>query len=149
RPYRGDWQPLRGSLHHYLKALTQGALDRDVTFLLGQTVDRLQIESSRITGVVMNDGEVIEAAAFLADANPLTLCDQVIGNDNIPADLQMRLAPLRQSSGFVRLKIALTGLPQFTSLTGSSDEGFLSGEILMAPTPDYIASARNDAKAEG
>lgn len=149
RPYRGDWQPLRGSLHHYLKSLTQGAIDRDVTFFPGQTATRLKIEGNRVTGVVLSDNEMIEGGTIIADLNPLTLFDQMIGNDNIPADLQMRLAPLRQGSGFVRLKVALSAMPKFTSLTGSSDAGFLSGEILMAPTPDYISEARRDAKAEG
>ncbi|HEY8963647.1 MAG TPA: NAD(P)/FAD-dependent oxidoreductase [Alphaproteobacteria bacterium] len=149
RPYRGDWQPLRGSLHHYLTALTQGAIDRDVSFFPGQTAVRLKIEGDRVTGVVLSDNDVIESAVVIADLNPLTLFDQMIGNDNLPSDLQMRLVPLRQGGGFVRLKVALSAMPKFASLTGSSDQSFLSGEILMAPSPDYISEARKDAKAEG
>jgi phytoene dehydrogenase-like protein len=149
RPYRGDWQPLRGSLHHYLRALTQGAIDRDVAFFPGQVATGFRTEGERMTGVLVNEGEPIEAGIVIADLNPLTLFDQMIGAARLPAELQARLNPLRQGGGFVRMKLALSGLPRFTSLGDSGDAAHLGGEILVAPTPEYISAARADAKADG
>jgi phytoene dehydrogenase-like protein len=149
RPYRGDWQPLRGSLHHYLRALTQTAIDRDVTFFPGQVVTALKTEDDRITGVALNDGELLEAGIVIADLNPLTLFDQMIGAGKLPAELQARLTPLRQGGGFIRMKLALNDLPRFGALDGQEGSNHLSGEILVAPTPEYISTARADAKAEG
>jgi len=149
RPFRGDWQPLRGSLHHYLRALTQGAIDRDVAFFPGQVVTKLETADDRITSIALSDGEPIEAAMVIADLNPLTLFDQLIGANKLSAQLQARLTPLRQGGGFVRMKLALNDLPKFTSLGDVSAEAFTSGEILVAPTPEYISTARADAKADG
>lgn len=149
RPYRGDWQPLRGSLHHYLRALTQAAIDRDVAFFPGQVVATLKTDQDRISGVVLSDGDVLEARMVLADVNPLTLFDQMIGPNKIPAELEARLSPLRQGGGFVRMKVALNGLPRFTSVPTETGNGYLTGEILVAPTPEYITTARQDAKSEG
>lgn len=149
RPYRGDWQPLRGSLHHYLRALTQGALDRDVSFFPGQVVTSLTIGDDRIASINLADGEPIEAGMVIADLNPLILFDQMIGTARLPSDLNNRLAPLRQGGGFVRMKIALSGLPNFTAINEGAQEGYLGGEILVAPTPEYINAARHDAKSEG
>ncbi|NBX66482.1 MAG: NAD(P)/FAD-dependent oxidoreductase [Proteobacteria bacterium] len=149
RPYRGDWQPLRGSLHHYLRALTQGAIDRDVAFFPGQVVTSLTVAEDRITAINFNEGDSIEAGIVIADINPLTLFDQMIGVTKIPSDLNARLAPLRQGGGFVRMKVALTDLPKFTAMADAKPESYLSGEILVAPTPEYISAARTDAKAEG
>jgi phytoene dehydrogenase-like protein len=146
RPYRGDWQPLRGSLHHYLRALTQGALDRDVAFFPGQVAESFIIQDERITGVKITDGEVIEAGMVVADINPLTLFDQMIGSTKLPTELQTRLQPLRQGGGFVRMKLALSDLPKFTS---SENTTVMNGEILIGASPSYIAAARSDAKAEG
>lgn len=146
RPYRGDWQPLRGSLHHYLRALTQGAIDRDVAFFPGQVAESFRTDGERITGVNITDGDPIEAGIVVADLNPLTLFDQMIGTNKLPAELQARLNPLRQGGGFVRMKLALNALPRFTAADGAN---MLGGEILIGPNPDYIAAARADAKAEG
>lgn len=148
RPYRGDWQPLRGSLHHYLRALTQGAMDRDVAFFPGQVAENFIIEDGRITGVKLNDGEVIESAVVVADLNPLTLFDKLIGPDHVPSEVQTRLQPLRIGGGFVRMKLALSDLPKFTA-AGSDTPNLLNGEILIGSSPEYIANARADAKTEG
>jgi phytoene dehydrogenase-like protein len=149
RPYRGDWQPLRGSLHHYLRALTQGAIDRDVAFFPGQVVTALTSVDDRITAINFNEGDPIEAGVIIADLNPLTLFDQLIGPNKTPSDLATRLNPLRQGGGFVRLKVSLTDLPKFTAINEGKAENFLAGEILVAPTPEYINTARLDAKSEG
>lgn len=149
RPYRGDWQPLRGSLHHYLKSLTQGALDRDVVFFPGQVATSLRTEGDRITGVHLGDGEPVEAGIVVADINPLVLFDTLVGADKTPSELTARLSPLRQGGGFVRMKVGLTGLPRFTAIGQNAPETYLGGEILVAPTPEYISTARADAKAEG
>ncbi len=149
RPYRGDWQPLRGSLHHYLRALTQGAIDRDVAFFPGQVAESFRIDGDRITGINLSEGDPVEADTVIADMNPLALFDQMIGTERIPAELQNRLMPLRQGGGFVRMKLALNGLPKFTALENGGQENFLAGEILVGPSPEYISTARADAKAEG
>ena len=148
RPFRGDWQPLRGSLHHYLRALTQAAIDRDVAFFPGATVTGFKISEDRITGVALSEGEAIEAGVVIADLNPLTLFDDLIGEGRLPSDLKNRLQPLRQAGGFVRMKLSLNGLPTFGS-SGDAGAAHLGGEILVAPSPEYISSARADAKAEG
>ncbi|MBU6234238.1 MAG: NAD(P)/FAD-dependent oxidoreductase [Alphaproteobacteria bacterium] len=149
RPYRGDWQPLRGSLHHYLRALTQGAIDRDVAFFPGQVAASLTVSDDRITAINLADGDTIEASIIIGDLNPLTLFDQMIGQKKLPTDLNNRLMPLRQGGGFVRMKVALSGLPKFTSIDEGTHESYLAGEILVAPTPEYISTARLDAKSEG
>lgn len=148
RPYRGDWQPLRGSLHHYLRALTQGAIDRDVAFFPGAVATGFKIEDERITAIALSEGDPIEAGVVIADMNPLVLFDQMIGESRLPAELQARLQPLRQGSGFVRIKLSLSGLPVFAS-AGESANAYMGGEILVAPTTDYISTARADAKTEG
>ncbi|MCB1538469.1 MAG: NAD(P)/FAD-dependent oxidoreductase [Rhodospirillales bacterium] len=149
RPYRGDWQPLRGSLHHYLRALTQGAIDRDVAFFPGQVAESFRIDGERITGVNLSDGEPVEAGIVVADMNPLTLFDQMIGTARLPTELQTRISPLRQGAGFVRMKLALNDLPNFTALEKDAAQSRLAGEILLGPTPEYIMAARADAKTEG
>lgn len=149
-PYRGDWQPLRGGLHHYLRALTQGAMDRAVTFLPGQVATGFETSGDRISAIRCAQGDPVEADIILADLNPLTLFDTMIGADNLPSDLSARLAPLREGGGFVRMKLALTGLPVFGAIgEGVDARALLSGEILIAPSPDYITAARADAREEG
>lgn len=148
RPYRGDWQPLRGSLHHYLRALTQAAIDRDVAFFPGTVATGFKIADDRITGIALSEGEPIDAGVVIADLNPLVLFDDMIGASRLPAELQSRLNPLRQGSGFIRMKLSLNDLPKFTS-GGDAGNALIGGEILVAPTPEYISSARADAKTEG
>jgi len=148
RPYRGDWQPLRGSLHHYLRALTQAAIDRDVAFFPGAVATAFKIAEDRITGVALTEGEPIEAGVVIADMNPLVLFDQMIGEGRLPAEMQARLQPLRQGAGFVRMKLSLNGLPKFAS-AGEQNNTVMGGEILVGSSTEYIATARADSKTDG
>ncbi len=150
RPYRGDWQPLKGSLHRYITALNEAATASGAVIDINRTVDRLDVDAAgRITHAVLNDGTKIEAGMFIADTNPLVLFDTLIGAEKMPHEMSMKLASMRQSSNFVRIKLAAKSLPRFSCLTGFDDESFLSGDILVCPSVDYLSAARTDARSEG
>jgi phytoene dehydrogenase-like protein len=123
-------------------------MDSGVTFLPGQVVKSLNTTSDRITSINLSQGSTIEAGTIIADMNPITLFDTMIGTSKLSSDLKSRLEPLRQGGGFVRMKVSLTDLPAFTCLSDNA-ENYLKGEILIAPDLNYITAAHRDAKAEG
>lgn len=149
RPYRGGWQPVRGTLHSYMKALTEVALALDVTFFPGAQLAKLTMAEGKIAEAILNDGTTVRASHFLADMNPLVLFDDFIEKADMPADFARTLEPMRKNAGFVRLKMAVTALPRFACLTGSNDASFLSGDIVLAPSLDYLTKARLESRSEG
>ena len=149
RPMKGDWQPLRGGIHDYLKALTQSALNHGVTFMPGNFVESMRAHEGQILSLQMSDGATITADHYVTDTNPINLFSSLIDPEQMPADFRLKIQNMRGSSGYVRVKMLVDSLPHFGGLSGFGDESFLSGEILIAPSVEYMRDALSEARASG
>lgn len=119
RPMKGDWQPLRGSLHNYMKALTQSALGNGVVFTPGNYVEEIRLQQGRILSLRMSGGDHITANAYISDVNPIFLFGDMMPQDQLPADFRLKIQNMRGSSGFVRVKMLVQGMPRFGGLSDS------------------------------
>ncbi|GEM_PF-1232986 len=149
RPLKGDWQPLRGSLHHYMKALTQGALNNNVTFIPGNYIEHIRVQQGKILSLKMEGGEQFTAGAYIADINPIFLFSDLVDQEQLPADFRLKIQNMRGSSGFVRVKMLVNDVPRFGGLSGFGDESFLAGETLICPSLDYLRNALGQARGSG
>lgn len=149
RPLKGDWQPLRGGIHDYMLALTQSALEKGVTFSPGNFVEEIRTHDGQILSLTLMDDVRVTADYYVADVNPILLFSKMMKPDDLPPDFRLKIQNMRGSNGYVRIKMLLDGLPKFSGLSGFGDESFLSGEILIAPSVEYMRSALSEARASG
>lgn len=149
RPMMGDWQPLRGGIHQFMMALTEGALTNNVTFQPGNYVEKIRTHEGQVLSLTMLDGSVITADTYISDANPITLFTDMMDQEFLPADFRLKVQNMRGSNGYVRVKMLVDSLPKFSGLSGFGDESFLSGEILIAPSMEYVRHALGEARAGG
>ena len=107
-------------------------------------VAAIMARDGRATGVVLESGEEIAAAAVLSSLDPRKTFLQLLEPGTLDASFEedVRRYRFRGSSGKVNL--ALDALPDFTSLPGSGEH--LRGAISFSPSVDYMERAYDDAK---
>ncbi|CAN5579496.1 NAD(P)/FAD-dependent oxidoreductase [soil metagenome] len=107
-------------------------------------VARIRTQGDRATGVVLEDGEEIEASAVLSSADAkVTFLDLLEpGTLDAAFEQEVRRFKFRGSSG--KVNIAVDRLPDFTSLPGPGEH--LRGAISFSPSMDDMERAYDDAK---
>jgi phytoene dehydrogenase-like protein len=107
-------------------------------------VARIRTRGGRAIGVVLEDGEEIDAAAVLSSADvKVTLLDLLEAGTLDPTfETEVRRFKFRGSSGKVNL--AVDRLPDFRCLPGEGEH--LRGAISFSPSMDDMERAYDDAK---
>jgi phytoene dehydrogenase-like protein len=108
------------------------------------SVARIAVRDGRATGVVLDDGEEIEAGTVLSSADAkVTFLDLLEPGTLEPEfEQEVRRFKFRGSSGKVNL--AVDRLPDFTCLPGTGEH--LRGAISFSPSMTEMEQAYDDAK---
>ncbi|MDH3745509.1 MAG: NAD(P)/FAD-dependent oxidoreductase [Acidobacteriota bacterium] len=106
-------------------------------------VARVLLENGRATGVVLENGDEIQAAKVISSCDPRLTFLGLVGRDNLDGEFvgSIERYKLRGSSGKVNL--AVDRLPRFRGREGTE---FLRGDIAIAPSIDYLERAYDQAK---
>jgi phytoene dehydrogenase-like protein len=106
-------------------------------------VAEITVKNGRACGVVLEDGEEIDAKAVLSSCDPNLTFLRLVGEKNLDDDFttKIRRYKLRGSSGKVNL--AVDRLPQFHGREGTAH---LRGDIAIAPGIEYLERAFDEAK---
>jgi phytoene dehydrogenase-like protein len=120
---------------------------RGVTVRTGVAVSEVLLAKGRASGVVTEQGEVIEARAVASNLNPKLLFSQLVDPGALPADFSERISRYRCGSGTFRMNVALSELPRFTCLPEAGDH--MTAGIIIAPSLAYMEQAYADARAHG
>ena len=108
-------------------------------------VVRINIKDGAATGVVLANGDEVEARAVISNADPKrTLLDLVEPQHLQPTFLQ-RLQHYRMNGTVAKVNLALGGLPTFRGVEGDLTAR-LSGRIQISPEIDYLERAFDVSK---
>ena len=136
--FEQDGIVIQGSLHPLLRALKQIAMTHGVQFLEGQTITEIAQNNGEITSITTDGGEKIEADYFVLDSDPVLFFERFGNGFSMPPAFQNRVTQSQNLKDCVHIQLALSALP----------DG-LKTHRLIAPSVDYITSARNDFKRDG
>src|SRR6476661_1690520 len=143
---RGVWGYVRGGMGGISNAIAAAARERGVEIRTNAEVAHIVVKDGRAVGVVLKDGSEIRAnkVASGADANVtfLKLCEE----KDLPADFVAGVKGLDYSSASLKINVALSELPNFTSVPGAQAGPQHRGTIHISPDLDYIERAYDDAK---
>jgi phytoene dehydrogenase-like protein len=123
-------------------AMAASAAAAGAEIRLGTRVAAIEMDADRATGVRLEDGSVIAAAAVVSNADPVTTFRDLVGYQRIEAGTARRITEIRHGSGTAKLHLALDGLP---SLAGLSRQQ-LGQRLVIAPDMDYLERAFNAVK---
>jgi phytoene dehydrogenase-like protein len=139
-----SWGFSRGGTGAISLAIASAAREAGATIRTRAAVARIKVRSGRTTGVVLEDGEEIDAGVVVSSLDPHRTFLKLMEPGALDEGFldEVRRYKLRGSSGKVNL--ALDGLPDFKCRPGPGPH--LRGAISISPSVDYMERAYDDAK---
>ena len=142
----GNWGFQEGGMGAVAGAIAVAAREAGASIRTGARVHQLLISGGRVTGVVLESGEEINARLVVTSLHPRIAFLDHVGRDNLPQDFVNDIEHWKTRSGVVKINLALAELPDFTADPGTSLQEHHTGSVEMAPTMDYIERAFLDAQ---
>ena len=139
-----SWGFSKGGTGGVSQAIANAALAQGAEIRTSAPVASIVVKGNRARGVVLEDGEEIDADAVVSNADPRRTFISLVGEKHFDAPFvaQVNRYKYRGSSGKVNL--ALDRLPDFTCRPG--DGVHIRGDIAIAPGVDYLERAFDEAK---
>jgi phytoene dehydrogenase-like protein len=146
---RGQWGHARGGMGAITQAMARECAARGVVVRTAAAVRRVNVERGRAAGVELESGETIAARRVVANVNPKLLFGALVAPEHVDADFRARIDGYRCGSGTFRMNVALSALPDFTCLPGTSAQPHHGSGIIVAPSLAYMERAFFDARLHG
>ena len=139
-----SWGFARGGTGAISNAIGDAAREAGVEIRTQAPIAKILHRNGRATGVVLENGDEIQADVVSSSVDPRLTFMKMIGEEHLPDDFctDLKRYKYRGSSGKVNL--ALDGLPNFKSLPGPG--AHLRGAISISPSVDYMERAYDEAK---
>jgi phytoene dehydrogenase-like protein len=139
----GAWALVRGGMGGIADAMASAARSNGAELRTDASVDHIRIEGGAATGVVLEGGEEISARVVLSNADPKRTFTKLMDPAVLPDDFRRGIENFRCVGNSGKVNLALSGLPDFTSLPG--DGPHLRGSIqVCGDDTDYLERAFHD-----
>jgi phytoene dehydrogenase-like protein len=139
-----SWGFARGGTGAISNAIAGAAREAGAEIRVEAPVARIRTSNGQATGVVLANGDEIEADMVLSSVDPRLTFLRFLDAGDLPTEFadDVRRYRFRGSSGKVNL--ALDALPDFRALPGPG--AHLRGAISISPSVDYMERAYDQAK---
>jgi phytoene dehydrogenase-like protein len=133
-----------GGMGAVTQAMAKAAQQAGAEIRTGVEVAEIKIKDGAVRGVILANGEEIQAHAVISNADPkrtfLKLMDPVL----LSPTFTKRLQNYRMNGTVAKMNLALSDLPSFSGLDGNTDA--LTGRIHIGPGIDYLEHAFDESK---
>src|SRR5712692_11993444 len=143
---RGVWGYVRGGMGALSNAIASAAIEKGAEIKVNAPVSRILVKDGRATGVTLANGTECSADKVVSclDANVTFL--RLMDRKDLPPDFVESVKHLDYSSASCKINLALSEVPDFTCLPGSSPGPQHYGTIHISPNRAYIEKAYDCAK---
>jgi phytoene dehydrogenase-like protein len=125
-------------------AIARSAKAAGAELRLKAVVERINVESGRVQGVILADGSVIESATVVSALDPRRTFLDLTGTEWLDPDFVESVTLIRSRGSASIIRLALDKLPTFSGVP--NNERSLRGRIQIGNTMDTIERAFDDAK---
>ncbi len=108
-------------------------------------VVRIKVKDGGTAGVILSNGEEIEARTVVSNTDPKRTLLGMIEPQHLQPSLLQRLLHYRMNGTVAKVNLALCGLPAFKGVDGDA-AARLSGRIQISPEIDYLERAFDASK---
>lgn len=135
---------VRGGIGNLAYALVSAARLAGADIRTGAAVERILTRDYRANGVALTSGEELNARLIVSSASPRQTFLQLVEPMELDVEFVRATRNFRTKGAFVKVNLALAGLPTFTALPG--DGPHLRGVISISPTLNYLEQASDAYK---
>ncbi len=146
---KGAWGHAVGGMGAITQAMAKACEEVGVDVMLDAPVAKVLTENGHAVGVRLENGEEIRSDIVVSNLNPKLLYTKLIDEDDLQDDFLRRMKGWRCGSGTFRMNVALSELPNFTSLPAHDPGEHHASSIIIAPSLDYIDKAYHEARLSG
>ena len=142
---RGLWGFVRGGMGAVSNAIADSARSRGVEIRTLAGVERIQVSNGRVKGVVLEDGEEIEAGTVASNATPQLTFLRLLDESLLPPDFVAQIKRYRSEGTSCKINLALSGLPTFRAFPETPGPQHCA-TMHICPSIEYVERAWDDAK---
>ena len=137
---------VKGGMGALSQALAKVATDAGAEIRTNADVASVSVKDGKAVGVVLTSGEEIAARAVISNADPRTTFLKLIDPAEFDPSALNKIRNYRAKGAVTKVHLALSVLPQFSSLSNGDSNEKLSGHIHIGPDIDYLERAFDAAK---
>jgi phytoene dehydrogenase-like protein len=142
---RGLWGFVRGGMGAISNAIADSARSRGAEIRTNAEVAHIRVEGGAVRGVVMKNGDEIQAKMVASNLDPRLTFLKLIDEKELDPDFVARIRRFRCEGTSCKINLALSGLPSFRALPGAPAPQHRA-TMHICPSIDYIERAWDDAK---
>jgi phytoene dehydrogenase-like protein len=148
-----QWGFVNGGMGKVTAAMAEAAIEAGATVRTDAEVAAIRVKGDRAIGVTLANGEEIDAATILSNADPrrtfLSLCDETA----LPADFVRSMHGFRCEGTSMKINLALASLPRVRGDSSTEVQPYHRGILEIGPPLDVLdvqqAEARRGVAATG
>ncbi|MEO0961780.1 MAG: NAD(P)/FAD-dependent oxidoreductase [Pseudomonadota bacterium] len=125
-----------------VQALASAARANGADIRTSSAVASIRIEGEKTNGLVLTNGDEIDASVVISTINPKTTYLDLVGARHLDAGMARDIDAIRMRASAAKVNLALGQLPSFAK----SDEDLLAGRLLVAPGLAEVERASNPQK---
>lgn len=142
---RGLWGFVRGGMGAVSDAIAASARNAGATIRTNVPVARVVIDNGRTRGVVLENGEEIEAKVVASNLDPKVTFLKLIEPKHLDDEFLQGIQRYRSEGTSTKINLALDGLPDFTCFPGAPGPQHRA-TMHICPSIEYVERAWDDAK---
>ncbi len=143
---RGLWGFVRGGMGALSEAIASAARAAGAEIRVAAGVLRILIREGAACGVVLQNGDVIEAAQVISNLNPKATFLGLVERKELPDDFVASIEKYQCVGSSMKMNLALSGLPDFRALPGVPGPQHRA-TIHLCPSIDHMEEAWKEAEA--
>ena len=133
-----------GGMGAVTQAMASAAQEAGAEIRTGVEVIEISVGRGVASGVVLSNGEEINARAIISNADPKRTLLKLVDPIHLSPDFVTKLQHYRMPGTVAKVNLALSGLPNFTGVNGNAE--VLRGRIHIGPEIDYLERAFDESK---
>jgi phytoene dehydrogenase-like protein len=141
----GGAQYVMGGTGALTTAMAIAAQAAGVDIRTSAEVAQIKVKDGAATGVVLSNGDEIDARAVISNADPKRTLLGFVDPQHLAPGFLQRLQHYRMNGTLAKVNLALSGLPLFKGVDGNATS-LLGGRIQVSPEVDYIERAFDHSK---
>ena len=138
---RGAWGHAIGGMGAITQAMKKEAERRGVEITTSAEVAQVAADLRGVQGVQLADGRMVEARCVVSNVNPRLLYTKLVPRHALDDEFLRRMQGYKCASGTLRMNLALSELPDFKCLPGTTQSRHHGAGIIIAPTLQYMEQA--------